>query len=81
MAVRLRRLLAEATRLLQGEWSDETASGKPAIACPTCGDISELPETHKVTADGVVTPIWSCPAAACPCSDFLIFEAYSEEVV
>lgn len=62
-----------------GQWTDETASGRPAIACPACGGISELPETHTVRGGGIVTPLFSCPYV-CPLMEFITLDDWQEEV-
>lgn len=79
MAQQIRRLLAPATRLSAGEWSDETASARPAVACPECGEIFELDETYRVMTGGRVSPVWSCPA--CAFLNFIELEAYGEPYV
>lgn len=84
MAVRLNRLLGPASRLSAGEWSSETASGEPCVACPDCGERGELEirkGRHRVLNGGQVSPIWCCPGAACAFRDFLHLEAYGEEYV
>lgn len=78
MGVRLRRLLAPATKLSPGEWSAETASGYPAMSCPCCGAIAELDE-HVVSVGGDVRPIFSCPSPACPFMDFVELSAWNDE--
>ncbi len=81
MGVRLQRHLGRVEQLLPGQYTVETASGRPAICCVGCGTISDLPETHRVTGGGIVVPVWSCPSRACPFMDFLSFEAWGEDVV
>jgi hypothetical protein len=81
VAVVLRRLLAPASRLSAGEWSSETASGREAWACPSCGAIAELSPTHRVLRGGLVSPILGCGETACPWSDFAQLEAHGEPYV
>lgn len=79
MAVVFRRLLAPATRLSPGEWSSETVSGREAWACPSCGAIAELGETHRVLRGGLVSPILDCDG--CAWCEFAQLEAHGEEVL
>ena len=78
MAHVLKRLLGPAKCLCPGEWSAETASGYPAVACPDCGAIDELDE-HRVAAGGEVSPVWKCQT--CNGLTFLRLEAWGEEVL
>lgn len=81
MGLRLNRHLGDVRSLDAGQWTDRTASGKPAIACPGCGSISEIDDTHTISPDGLVTPIWSCASQACPLMEWIALEAWAEEVV
>lgn len=78
MALVLKRLLGPAIRLSAGEWSSETASGKPAIACPSCGEIAEV---DRVLDGGLVSGVWSCPSEHCAVMEFLQLEAWGEAYV
>lgn len=79
MAHRLKRNLGPVGHLAPGEYTVETASGKPAACCPRCGGVSEI--EFDVHRDGRVTQIFSCPYACCPFQDYLDLEAWGEEVV
>jgi hypothetical protein len=80
MATRMQRCLGPARYLEPGEYTVETASGRPAIRCASCGTIAELrPETHRVERGGLVVPVWSCER--CAALDFLILDDYDEPVV
>lgn len=81
MGLRLQRQLGPVQHLTPGQWTIETASGRPAIRCPACGGISDLDEAHRVLTGGVVSPIWSCPFASCAFQEFLSLEAYGEAVL
>ncbi len=70
--ITLQRLLGSAHSLEAGMWSSETASGKPAVCCPLCGETSEIDFPWIVQRDGVVIPIWSCPR--CPCIEWITLE-------
>ncbi len=79
MARQLPRNLGPVASLDAGQWTAETASGRPAISCPSCSAISDLPETHHVLAGGFVSPAWSCPR--CSYVSFLGLEAHGEDVL
>lgn len=78
--MRLARHLSAATSMKPGQWTDETASGRPAICCTGCGGIFELEETHTVRGAGIVTPIVSCPYV-CPLMEFITLDDWQEEVL
>lgn len=80
MAIVLQRHLGPVAHLDQGQWTSETASGKPAVSCSLCGNISELDE-HTVDRQGNVTPRWCCPNSSCPVMEFLRLESFGEEVL
>lgn len=55
----------------------ETASGKPAVSCPGCGQVDEIePERVK---NGIVVGIWMCPSTACPYIEWLSLDAWNDE--
>ncbi len=61
MGVTIPRFLGPVCDLEQGEYTKDTASGEPAVSCPSCGTIQEIdPQRHSTWGDGRVTPIWSC---------------------
>jgi hypothetical protein len=72
--VRFERHEGPTLSLLPKQWTDQTASGKPAVMCPCCGGVYELEvglgETHTVRGAGIVTPIVSCPYV-CPFIEFV----------
>jgi hypothetical protein len=76
----LLRHLSTVQTMSPGEWTNETATGKPAIACPECGGISELELPHVVRGGGIVTPIWSCPYI-CPAMEFITLVDWDEAVL
>lgn len=76
MGLRLQRLLAPVTALTPGQYTTETVHGGPAVCCPGCGEISDLPETHRILTGGVVSPIWSCPSQRCPFVEFLTLDSW-----
>jgi hypothetical protein len=64
--------------LLPKQWTDRTASGKPALMCPCCGGVFELEETHTVRGAGIVTPIVACPYA-CPFIEYVTLVDHPNE--
>jgi hypothetical protein len=78
MGHRLQRNLGPVTALTAGQWTDQTATGAPAVCCPKCARVSEI--EFGVHVGGVVSQIWSCDFADCPYQDYLTLEAYGEEV-
>ena len=80
MGVRYSRNLGPVKHLQVQEWTDETASGRPALRC-ACGTIFDLPESHRVLAGGLVAPVVKCPSGTCSFLDFIELEAWGEEVL
>lgn len=76
MAVRLQRCLGTVGDLDGGQYTVETASGRPAIKCPTCGEIDELGGDHPIDKDGSVTRAWKCPTAVCPFFEWIELESW-----
>jgi hypothetical protein len=75
----LRRNLGAVSCLEPGEYTVETATGGPALCCPSSGGVSDLDfEVHR---GGRVSQIWSCPFASCSFVDYLDLEAWGEEVL
>ena len=78
MGLRFNRCLGPATALQHAEWTDETATGRPALRC-VCGHIFELPETHHVIDGGWISPVLACPSEPCPFMEFVQLEAWKLE--
>jgi hypothetical protein len=76
-----KRLLARVERLTAGEWTDLTASGRPALCCSACSAVFELPATHRVNDDGLVVPAVRCGDASCREFGYVRLENWSESVV
>jgi hypothetical protein len=81
MGFRLQRNLGPVAHLTRGQYTVETASGRPAICCPGCEEVSELAETHRVLTGGIVSLVWACPDGRCPYMDFITLESWGEPVV
>lgn len=79
MSVRLQRHLSSLYSLQPGQWTDETPTGKPAVCCPSCGQVSDL-DAYTVRGGGILTPIWSCPYV-CPAIEFLTLADWDEAVL
>lgn len=79
MGLRLQRFLGPPMHMTAGQWTDRTASGRPAIACPGCGGISELEPPHEIFGAGIVKYVWSCPMPPCPIMEFISLGSYSDE--
>lgn len=75
----LQRLLGPVRALDRGQYTTETVSGRPAICCPECGDISELDDIHRILPGGLVTPLWPC--VECAFADWIVLEASDEPVL
>lgn len=74
----LQRHLGLARTLDRGQWTDRTASGRPAASCPDCGQIDEVDVDQ---ASGRVRYIWACPSERCAFRAFLTLEAWKEPVL
>lgn len=83
MGLRFDRYLGSAQMLDLKQWTDLTASGRPALRCPTCGQIQELAigETHSVSRGGRVSPAVRCVGDGCSFVDFVDLEAWGEAVL
>lgn len=72
----LQRHLSTAQTLQPGQYTAET--GRPSIACPECGGISDVDQTPL--ADGSVPLLWQCPFA-CVYAAYLRLEDWGEAVL
>jgi hypothetical protein len=79
----IQRNLGPVSHLSPRQYTVETASGKPAICCPGCGEVSEIDVggAHRVLTGGMLSPIWSCPYATCPLIEFIYLDDFDEPVV
>lgn len=74
------RNLGPVRGLTEGQYTIETATGRPALCCKRCGTIAELPTTHTPMKGGRVDLIWTCPAVSCPETSFITLCDIDEEV-
>ena len=79
MARVLQRNLGPVQALTHGQWTDQTVSGDPAVCCPGCGQISDLDQSVDERS-GRVQYVWACPSQSCGFVEFLVLEAFAEEV-
>lgn len=63
MSVPLARLDAPVAALEPGQYTVQTASGRPAYACPCCAGVDEIEAT--VDAAGRVAEAVRCPTVTC----------------
>lgn len=82
MGLRFSRHLGLPATLDPKQWTDRTASGNPAVMCPSCGGISEVVQpAHVIDREGRVTPSWKCPTETCSFWEWVELEAFAEEVL
>jgi hypothetical protein len=81
MGQHLQRFLGPAPSLQPGQFTVETASGRPAVCCKACGTIAEIQPTHRVLRGGMVVPVWVCEQPTCGAMDFLTLDDIEEPVV
>jgi hypothetical protein len=88
VGVRLQRHLGALRSIDKQQWFadpgwDETRPIRREIwvCCPECAGIHNITDTHRVIGGGLVSPVFSCPTAACPYQDFLELASYGEEHV
>jgi hypothetical protein len=82
MGLRFSRHLGIPQTLDPQQWTDATASGRVALCCPKCSEVSELgPTSHVVSRHGRVTPAWRCPVGDCGFVEWLELEAFGESVL
>lgn len=75
MAIRLQRHLGPVASIEPGQWTAETASGKPAICCPACSCVYEIPGHIDM---GKVALAYLCQSGECPFYEWIELEAYGE---
>jgi hypothetical protein len=75
MAIRFARLLGPVTALEPGEYTLETASGRPAVRCPGCGSIDEV--TGTISA-GRVLEAYRCETPTCSFHEWIELQGYGE---
>ena len=74
MGQTLQRCLGTVVDLTESQYTTETATGRAALCCPRCGEVSELPETHAVMQGGGIAPIWQC--VECGYREFVVLESW-----
>lgn len=81
MTVEYERQLGPVTALRPGQWTDATASGRPAVSCASCGGIYDVPETHRIQDDGLVVPALRCEYVPCGAFEYVRLANYADEVL
>jgi hypothetical protein len=81
MTERIHRNLGRVECLELGEWTSETASGRPAIRCPECGTIVDLEDRYRIDVAGHVSPTWRCGTMTCALVAWITLVDYAEEVL
>jgi hypothetical protein len=78
----LQRLLGPVRALDAGQWTDgsHSASGRPVLACPDCGERDEI-DPAWILESGRLRYVWACPSERCAFRDFLMLEAWREQVL
>lgn len=74
------RQLGPVESLRPGQWTDRTASGRPALSCVKCGGIYDVPETHGIDERGYVMPALTCEYLPCGTCDLVLLANYRDEV-
>lgn len=72
------RSLAPFTRIEPGEWTDETASGRPVIRCVDCGGLTEIDGDHRVIEGDLVVPAVNCATATCGRYQYVRLKDFTE---
>jgi hypothetical protein len=82
MGLRFSRHLGIPQTLDPQQWTDATASGRPALCCPQCHEVSEIVRgKHVISRQGSVTPEWRCLIGDCSFREWIELEAWGEEVI
>ncbi|HEX5064128.1 MAG TPA: hypothetical protein VFV99_32350 [Kofleriaceae bacterium] len=76
-----KRSLYPVEGLLAGEWTDETATGRPAVCCARCSGIYDIPETHRIDPAGFVRPELKCGAGCSEVGYGVRLLNYADEVL
>ena len=79
MGMRLNRLLAGPDSLDAGQWTAETITKRPALSCPGCSNVVELPHGYLIDLEGRVAPAWAC--SQCAFWEFVQLCDYAEEIL
>jgi hypothetical protein len=74
VALHIQRCLGPVGDLEPGQYTLETASGKPAVCCAGCGGISDV--VGHVEPGGAVRSAWTCPTATCSFLEWIVLEAF-----
>lgn len=48
------------------------------LACPKCGEVTELLDDYNVDRSGVVSPLWQCPSESCALAQWLELDSVFE---
>lgn len=62
---------APTPRLQPGEWTKETASGRPALACRCCGSVQEIDDRYRLVDGDRVVPAFSCETETCSAYEYV----------
>ena len=83
MGLRLPRFIGTAADMPAGHYATNPLRHAPgamlevAVACPSCGDVTDIAATHVVARDGRVTPAFHCP---CGLVEWLDLDGYGQPV-
>jgi hypothetical protein len=86
VSVTYARNLGPVERLVEQEWTDETASGRVALCCARCAAVFDLDEFHRVDevdseGTGLVVPAVRCAEDGCVEFGYVRLKNYAEPVV
>lgn len=82
MGLRIERCLGTVYDPQPRQWTDRTASEQPTIRCPECGAVVDLDRNlYGVSENGTVAPRWQCGTATCSFRDWIVLEAFGEEIL
>lgn len=76
MALRLQRHLGSVATIEPGQWTAETASGRPAVCCPACSSVDEV--LSVVLPGGAVALAYRCESGECAFHEWIELEAFGE---
>ena len=76
MAIRLQRHLGPVASIEPGQWTAETASGRPAVCCPACSAVDEV--EGEIAVDGTVQRAYRCQSGECSFHEWVLLDSFGD---
>jgi hypothetical protein len=79
MAQTFQRLRAPAESLEGGQYTVDTYNARPAMCCPACSNVFELPKGINYDAAGLTNYCVTCPAQQCGWWSYCVLDGISDD--